>query len=338
MFFSDIYNALLETKDDSYPGTIKWSSTLRSRFQQGRRIVYNDAERIQALYRPFVVKQYLAESQMNDRLTRNHYELLGPDLRQFNKVICFQGTGARRPFAALATGRVPDNHLFFDGTQCLPLYRYTEDGERMSNITQWGLDRINGHYRQEWGDDFEALTGPYGIIDAEIFAYTYAVLHDPVYRHDYRVDLLREFPRLPLYPDFHHWVEIGQKLLGLHIGFESAEPYPLERRDREGVDPRRAILRADRDKGTITLDEATTLSGVPETAWEYRLGSRSALEWVLDQYKERKPRAPTIRERFNSYRFSDHKEKVIDLLRRVCTVSVGTIEIVDGIARWEEGG
>ncbi len=60
-------------------------------------------------------------------------------------------------------------------------------------------------------------------------AYTYAVLHDPVYRHDYRVDLLREFPRLPLYHDFQHWAAMGRQLLDLHIGFESAEPYPLDR-------------------------------------------------------------------------------------------------------------
>ena len=61
----------------------------------------------------------------------------------------------------------------------------------------------------------------------------------------------------------------------------------------------------------------------------YKLGSRSPAEWILDQYKERKPRDPTIRERFNTYRFADHKERVIDLLQRVCTVSVKTMEIVD---------
>ena len=82
-------------------------------------------------------------------------------------------------------------------------------------------------------------------------------------------------------------------------------------------------------RGAITLDERTALAGIPERAWEYQLGSRSALEWVLDQYKERKPRDPTIREKFNTYRFSDHKEEVIDLLRQVCTVSVATMEIVE---------
>ena len=65
--------------------------------------------------------------------------------------------------------------------------------------------------------------------------------------------------------------------------------------------------------------------------------ARSALEWVLDQYKEKKPRDLTIRERFNTYRFADHKERVIDLLQRVCAVSVKTMEIVDGMAYWEDG-
>ncbi len=66
-------------------------------------------------------------------------------------------------------------------------------------------------------------------------------------------------------------------------------------------------------------------------AWEYVLGSRSALEWVLDQYKEKKPKDPTIAERFNTYRFADYKEKVIDLLCRVCTVSVRTMELIDSM-------
>ena len=114
---------------------------------------------------------------------------------------------------------------FIDGTQCLPLYRYTPDGERVSNITQWGLRRINDHYRQEWGAGFDERY-PDGIGPEDIFAYTYAVLHDPVYRHDYRVDLLREFPRLPLYHEFDAWARMGQELLDLHIGFEIRRAVP----------------------------------------------------------------------------------------------------------------
>lgn len=58
------------------------------------------------------------------------------------------------------------------------------------------------------------------------------------------------------------------------------------------------------------------LRGVPADAWNYKLGNRCAMEWVLDQYKERKSEDPTIREKFDTYRFADYKEKVIDLLKR----------------------
>ena len=97
--------------------------------------------------------------------------------------------------------------------------------------------------------------------------------------------------------------------------------------DKDG-DVGKAMLRADKERGAILLDARSTLTGVPESAWFYRLGSRSALEWVLDQYKERKPRDPTIAAKFGTYRFADHKERVIDLLQRVCTVSVETVRMV----------
>ena len=157
------------------------------------------------------------------------------------------------------------------------------------------------------------------------------MLHNPVYREKYAVDLKREFPRLPFYPDFRAWVAMGQELLDLHTGFESVEAYPLQRTELAG-EAKRAILRADKERGVIALDEKTSLTGVPPDAWRYRLGSRTALDWVLDQYKERKPKDPTIAEKFNTYRFADYKEQVIDLLQRVCAVSVRTMKIVDGMA------
>lgn len=72
---------------------------------------------------------------------------------------------------------------------------------------------------------------------------------------------------------------------------------------------------------------------MPVTAWSYKLGNRSALEWILDQYKESKPKDPTIREKFNTYRFADYKEKVADLLARVTTVSVRTMDIVESMKK-----
>ena len=316
LFFADTYNESLDSHDDSYNQVIKWSRDLRNEYRRGRRVVYNDGNRIMSLYRPFVVKHHFADFIMNDVLTGNHYEMFGADLKQPNRVINFCVNG--KAFYVLGTDRPADFHFTGD-TQCLPLYRYTADGERVSNITEWGL----GQFREHYGDD--------SITDEDIFAYIYAMLHDPAYRQRYEIDLRREFPRVYFHDDFAWWAQQGQELLDLHIRFETTEPWPLDRVDNDGVMPKRAILRADKERGIITLDEQTSLAGVPAEAWEYRLGSRSALEWVLDQYKERKPRDPTIREQFNTYRFADHKEHVVDLLGRVCAVSAFTTNIVNEV-------
>ena len=325
-FFADAYNGFLDAGDQSYNPVIKWSRNLRRHFERGRRIDFDEKKIIPSLYRPFVTKWYFADSVMSNDLTGNHYEMFGPDLQQPNKVICFSGVAAAKPFQVLATDRLPGFDTL-EKTQCLPLYRYTADGERVSNITDWAVRQFREHY----GDD--------AINAGDIFAYTYAVLHDPVYRLDYRVDLRREFPRLPFYHAFTDWAEMGRDLLDCHLGFEFATPYELERRERETApaDGGRPILRVDKAKGLITVDERTTLAGVPEFAWEYELGNRTALEWVLEQCKERKPRDSTIAARFNAYQFAEYKEGVIDLLRRICTVSEQTAEIVGGMAYWQDG-
>ena len=326
--------------DDSELGTeIKWDYDLRKYLRRNIPVRYSQERVVESLYRPFTKKYLYFLRELNGR----QYQMprIFPEGKPHqNRIICFLAPGGRPQFSILAANMVPSLALFTDGTQCLPLYRYTDDGERVSNITDWGLRRINAHYRREYGEHFEEAVGADAITAEDIFAYTYAVLHDPVYRHDYRVDLLREFPRLPLYHEFAGWRDMGNALLDLHIGFEDASPYPLEINEinRDGQDGGRVMLRAnarDKEHGEIHIDERTTLRGVPPDAWRYMLGNRSALEWVLDQYKEKKPRDPTIAAKFNTYRFADYKEQVIDLLRRVCTVSVATMEIVDDMAYWD---
>ena len=321
-----------EFEDAALGREIKWTPDLIRQLRSNIPVTFNRTDIRKAMYRPFVSK-YLY---FNKSLNWSQYrlpEVFPNSTENENAVISFCMNN--KQFYVLAAGRTFDLHFAGDGWG-LPLYRYTPDGERVSNITDWALRHINDYYRKGWGKQFEELAGGDSITAEDIFAYTYAILHDPDYRHEYRFDLLREFPRIPLFRDFHEWVIMGRELLDLHIGFESAEPFPLERRDvpLPKDKPPKPILRADKQKGLIFLDEQTTLAGVPQDAWRYVLGSRSALEWVLDQYKEKKPRDPTIREKFNTYRFSDHKERVIDLLRRVCTVSDKTMEIVDSMAYW----
>ena len=92
--------------------------------------------------------------------------------------------------------------------------------------------------------------------------------------------------------------------------------YVLKQIDVTDIKGPKAKLKTDKQTNTIILDDMTTLTDVPAIAWDYKLGNRSALEWVLDQYKEKKPRDKTIAEKFNTYRFTDYKKHVIDLLKR----------------------
>jgi predicted helicase len=126
--------------------------------------------------------------------------------------------------------------------------------------------------------------------------------------------------------------------MALHIGYEDAMPWPLKRIDvidakavAAGQQPKPA-LKSDHETGTITIDSATRLTGVPAEAWRYQLGTRCAIDWVLDLYKEKKPKDPTIRARFDTYRLADHKEAVIALLGKVTRVSVETMRIVEAIS------
>ena len=246
------------------------------------------------------------------------------------------------------------------GTFYVPVQRY-QDGTRADNITDWALTQFKKHYkspvRPEPVEGSAARVKKASTSSARtvrvitkeaIFHYVYAVLHDPIYREKYALNLKREFPRIPLYGEtdatFWQWAAWGEELMALHIGYENVAPAKLNRIDTPDEKSRKnagktyapkAMLKADKEAGRIALDTETTLTGIPAEAWEYKLGNRTALEWILDQYKEKKPKDPTIREKFDTYRFADYKEKVIDLLMRVTTVSVRTQEIVGAMRVWK---
>jgi predicted helicase len=215
--------------------------------------------------------------------------------------------------------------------------------EGITVIRFWNNDVLNNTesvlqniYNVLLGEMADAGKATRDITKEDIFHYTYAVLHHPSYRKKYELNLKREFPRLPFYDDFFKWAAWGKRLMDLHLDYETAKPFALKEihspfekgsGDKTEQSPK-AKLKADKDAGTIVIDEATTLSGVPSEVWDYKLGNRSAVEWVLDQYKESTPKDPTIAKDFNTYRFSDYKKQVIELVKRVCTVSVETMQVI----------
>jgi predicted helicase len=232
-------------------------------------------------------------------------------------------------FSALAVTEIPNKDFFMpSAAQVLSRSYFSASNGKQDNITDWALKQFEKRYGK---------TKAKPITKDAIFHYVYGVLHDPDYREKYAQNLKREFPRLPFYPDFWSWADWGDKLMRLHIGFEIVDPWPLVR--VETPDPRaraagvapKPILKSLPADGIIKLDSETTLTGIPPEAFAYRLGNRSGLDWILDQYKEKTPKDPTIREKFNTYRFADYKEKVIDLLARVTRVSVETMAITNAM-------
>ena len=304
---------------------IKWSRNLKTKLGRNQREVFDPGLLRRYAYRPFLPQfGYLSK-------------LLIDELGQWP---AFDGEGqqsinfpAGKTFTCLVSDLPTDFHFTGD-TKSVGLYRF-ENGQRLDNITDWGLKQFAAHYKAGPGKRLPEPT------KQGIFHYVYAVLHDPVYRETYAQNLKRDFPRVPLYgstrADFWRWAGWGQALMDLHIGYEQASPWALKRTDtpdtraRTAGVPPKCSLKADPATGRITIDSETVLDGVPPAAWAYKLGNRSAIDWVLDQHKERKPKDPTIRERFDTYRFADHKDRVIALLARVVTVSVETVRLVEAI-------
>lgn len=309
---------------------LKWSEALLAKVQRTPADEYSNEHVAVAEYRPYVATHYYADPIFSDRLTSLHKEIFGSSLDNRTRCIAISAPSISRQFYVLATNRPCDWHYMGD-TQ-IYAESTADEKSRRSNLSKGALELFRDQYSSR------ALKTR-DISREDIFHYTYAVLHDPVYREKYALNLKREFPRIPFYKDFWQWSNWGRELMELHIGYESVKPWKLKRTDRTdekakqaGQQPK-AILKADKEAGRITLDSETTLEGIPPEAWNYKLGNRSALEWILDQYKESKPKDPTIREKFDTYRFADYKEKVIELLQRVTTVSVETQRVVEAMKK-----
>ncbi|MFN5431118.1 MAG: type ISP restriction/modification enzyme [Cyclobacteriaceae bacterium] len=336
-YLLDHLNSFNSNQGLKYDEIIKWSRNLKRRFENGRTESFEKKKVRVGHYRPFV-KSFVYDSD----LLIDEISGTGEIFNDKNTAITSMGLGADKPFSVLSANTFTDlNYLSpaANGCRIYPLYRYDDKGKRHDNITDWGLEQFQSHYKNK------------KITKEDIFFYTYAVLHNPAYRTKYELNLKREFPRLPFYENFKQWVAWGKELMDLHINYESAKPFSLKeitsatkaehKKTKElfskAQEPEplygrkekiKAKLKADKEKGIIEIDELTILTGVPKEAWDYKLGNRSALEWVLDQYKEKKPSDPTILEKFNTYRFADYKVHVIELLKKVCTVSVATMKII----------
>ncbi|WP_155853214.1 type ISP restriction/modification enzyme [Arthrobacter sp. H14] len=331
---------------DLDPRRINWSDGLKVEFIANRPLLFDASAVRTAVYRPFNKQRIYFDRRLNER--RSLLPTMFPSTGLENLGFYMTGAGAQKPFSVLMIDSLPDVNLWgSEGGQFLPRYTYINHSEAeqdlLSQLTQQQdphegyelvdnvSDWILADYRDSYG---EAVTKD------DIFYYVYGILHAPDYRNEFAADLRKALPRIPKTDNSHDYasfVTAGRELASLHIGYENAELYPLGETPVGGsVDnPYRVKKMAfgkGKDRTRITFNEHITLSSIPEQAYEYMLGSRSAIEWIMERYQVRIDKASGIVNNPNDWceEVGDPRY-IIDLVKRTVTVSVETIKIVNAL-------
>ena len=297
---------------------ISWSRDLKLDLKRGRTAKYVGEKVRNSLYRPFTESNLFFDRIMNEEVYVFPSIFPTPETETENRVVCLTAVGNKKTFHCLMTQQVVDLHLTGD-SQCFPFYTYDEDGRnRRENITDWVLEQFRLYYRDDT------------ITKWDIFHYVYGLLHQPEYRERYQANLKRDLPHLPYVPDFWGFAKAGQRLGEIHIGYEDADEHPMKKIETPGkpLDWCVEKMRLSKDKTQIVYNDFLTLDGIPAKAFEYRLGNRSALEWVVDQYRVKTDKRSGI---VNDPNREGDPQYIVKLIGKVITVSLETVEIVESL-------
>ena len=326
------------------PMQFKWDGTAEQRAKRGLLAKTPSSRLRSAIYRPYFRQQFYMDRVLNNSVYQIPKYFPTPDIRNPSILVERGLPTPRSNPAILAVDTVPENKANAGAgraCQTLPRYTYDEPSDaqqgallldeprRRDNIT----DEALGAYRAHYGD---------WVTKNHIFSYVYGILHSPDYRQRYSDDLTKLLPRIPEVATadaFRAFSEAGQRLLDLHIGYEEAAPYPLKERlaPRAPAGPDRYRVLKMRwagtskapDRKTIVYNDWVTLGGIPDEAHEYVVGPRSALEWLLDRYRVTTDKASGIVNDPNDWGLEIGDPRyIIDLVKRVTTVSVETMSIV----------
>lgn len=172
----------------------------------------------------------------------------------------------------------------------------------------------------------------------DIFYYIYGILHSQEYRKRFVSNLKKELPRIPLAEDFAAFSCAGRVLADLHLNYESVEPWGEIDEDGDSENPGRTVkMRFGKckkteenprgiDRTVLHVSENLTLRNISERAYDYVVNGRSAIEWLMDRYQVRTDKASGIVNDPNEY--SDDPRYIVDLVKRVVTVSIDTLDFV----------
>ncbi len=305
---------------------IKWSRDLKLDLQRGNYAKYDDEKIRLCLYRPFCHRHLFLDRVLNEEVYLFPSFFPNKEAESANRLIVVSDIGYRaQSFSTLISKCIVDLHACasLDGHQCFPFYVYDEDGtNRRENITDWALNHFREHYQDKT------------ITKWDIFYYVYGILHHPGYRTKFADNLKRELPRIPLAPDFKAFAKAGKKLADLHLNYESLEPWPLEWLETEGEPLSYHVekMRLSKDKTQLKVNDSLTLAKIPPAVFEYRLGNRSALDWVIDQYQISTDKRSGITSDPNN---PDDEEYIVRLVGQVVRVSLETVKIVNTLPAYQ---
>ena len=303
---------------------IKWSSTLKRKLKSGQIAEFAESKIRQSLYRPFTKSNLYFDRMMNDRVLVFPFIFPTPETETENRVICMTDKGSEKPFMTLMSHQLTDLHVVGPGcgTQCFPFYTYNEDGtNRHENITDWALAQYRAHYRDD------------AIGKWDIFHYVYALLHYPDYRERYQANLKRDLPHLPYTPNFWEFAKAGQRLGEIHVNYEAVNEYPLRLVETPNtpLNWRVEKMKLSKDETQVIYNEFLLLDEIPAKALKYKLGNRSALGWVIDQYRVKTDNRSGI---INDPNREDDPQYILKLIKKVVNVSLETVELVERLSRF----
>jgi predicted helicase len=316
-------------------GKMSWSRDLKLDMVRGKACQFAEQSVRPSLYRPFTKEYLYFDRIMNEEVYV--FPRIFPLPETENVVIGLNGVGSEKDFGAIATDTIANQSMYGGGSafQAFPIYVYDEDGtNRKDNITDWGLEQFQSHYKDT------------SITKLDIFHYVYGILHDPAYRTKYAANLKRELPRVPFAENFWKVAETGKRLMDIHVHYEDQpeyqltelwslpkgyiHPYGLEvtsvdqvpERDRYRVTK---MKRDKKDPTRLIVNDFLTLTGIPANVDDYKLGNRSALDWIIDQYQVSTDKRSGIT---NDPNRDDDPTYIIRLIKKVVTVSGRTTELV----------
>jgi len=293
---------------------ISWSSTLKTALERQQEAIFSNQKIRASLYRPFTKMYLFFDNIMNNEGYTFNKIFPTLETEKENFVICCSGLGSNKPFQTLISNLIPCLDSL-EKTQCFPFYVYDEEGNnRQENITDWALENYQKHY-----NDLQ-------ITKKAIFYYVYGLLHAKNYREKYAQNLKKELPRIPFVKDFWFISKIGKELVELHLNYESAQPFDLESKINEPIDWKVDKMRLSKDKKTLVYNQSITFLNIPEKTFDYKLGNRSALEWIIDQYRIKIDERSGI---INDPNQVDNERYIIDLISKIITVSIKTVDLTE---------